>query len=185
MGVAFVNMPNGKLKEKEARRAIEDRGYFVWDANVLFRENCPNIDLVVFGKTVVTYVQVKSSSKPAGKDSVLIAGSPWSEEQLYSGAPIFNKHARRFQAGLVVIVDTIVTGETQFYVAPPMILEQIAVEVGRMWMEKPKRNGERREITFRKEVPRSLLAPWRDKWTLLGEPVDSTMLQATASTVRI
>ena len=38
-----------KDAEREARRVIEDRcGLVVHDANVLFRENCPNIDLVVF-----------------------------------------------------------------------------------------------------------------------------------------
>jgi hypothetical protein len=166
-------MSSGKLKEKVARRAIEDRGFYVWDANVLFHENCPNIDLVVFGKSVVTYVQVKSSSKPAGKDGVLIAGSPWTEEQLYSGAPIFNKHQGRFQAGLVLVVDTHATGEVEFYIAPPKELERIAVELGRAYMEKPKRNGERRKM-FRKEVPRNRLAPWRDAWTQLGEPEENS-----------
>jgi hypothetical protein len=161
-------MSDWKDKEKIARRAIEDQGFTVHDANVLFRENCPNIDLVVFGKSGASYVQVKSSTTPATKDGVLIDGSPWTEEQLFANSPIFNKHADRFQASLVVIVDTLATGETDFYVAAPKDLEPIAVEVGRVFMAKPKRNGERRKM-FRKEVPRTLLAPWRKKWSLLGE----------------
>jgi hypothetical protein len=165
-------MPNGKSKEREVRRAIEDRGFFVWDANVLFRENCPNIDLVVFGKSAVTYVQVKSSSKASGKNCVLIDGSPWTEEQLYEGAPIFNKHRGRFQAGLVVLVDTLATGEIAFYIVRPEVLEPIAVEIGRAFLEKPKRNGERRKM-FRKEIPRGRLIPWQNAWDQLGEPENS------------
>jgi hypothetical protein len=167
-------MPNGKSKEREARRAIEDRGYFVWDANVLFRENCPNIDLVVFGRSLATYIQVKSSSKPSGKDCVLVDGSPWTEEQLYGGAPIFNKHQGHFQASHIAIVETLATGKTEFYIAPPKVLEDIAVEIGRALHKKPKRNGEQRKM-FRKEVPRSRLLPWRNAWKQLGEPEEILM----------
>ena len=81
----------------------------VHDANVLFGANCKNIDLVVFGKTGAFYVQVKSSEKPAGKDCVVIDGSAWNNEQLYEGAPLFNKDDKFFQAGLVVIVDSLRT----------------------------------------------------------------------------
>ena len=55
-----------QTKEVQARRAIEDQGFVAHDANVLFRANCPNIDLVVFGKDAATYVQVKSSQKRSG-----------------------------------------------------------------------------------------------------------------------
>jgi hypothetical protein len=58
-------MSNWQDKEKEVRRAIEDHGFAVHDANVLFRANCPNIDLVVFEKTKAVDVQVKSSEVPA------------------------------------------------------------------------------------------------------------------------
>jgi hypothetical protein len=165
-------MENGKSKEREARRAIEDRGFFVWDANVLFRENCPNIDLVVFGKSVANYIQVKSSTRPSGKDCVLVDGSPWTEEQLYAGAPIFNKHRGRFQASFIIVVDTLATGEMEFYIVPPEILEPIAVEIGRAFHKKPKRNGEQRKM-FRKEVPRSKLLPWQSAWEQLGEPEEN------------
>jgi hypothetical protein len=49
-------MKSWQSKEVQARRAIEDQGFVVHDANVLFRANCPNIDLVVFGKNAATYV---------------------------------------------------------------------------------------------------------------------------------
>jgi hypothetical protein len=46
-------------KELLARRAIEDRGFKVHDANMAFHQNCPNIDLIVYTKTAAVYVQVK------------------------------------------------------------------------------------------------------------------------------
>ncbi len=49
-------MKSWQSKEVQVRRAIEDQRFVVHDANVLFRENCPNIDLVVFGKNAATYV---------------------------------------------------------------------------------------------------------------------------------
>jgi hypothetical protein len=55
-------MKSWQSKEVQARRAIEDQGFVVHDANVLFRVNCPN-NLVVIGKDAATYVQVKSSQK--------------------------------------------------------------------------------------------------------------------------
>jgi hypothetical protein len=151
-----------KHKETLARRAIEDQGFIVHDANVVFRENCPNIDLVVFGRYGAIYVQVKASTNPAGKDAVLVDGSPWIEAQLFEGAPIYNKHGRDFQAQLVLIVDVGATG-TDFYLARPDELESIAREVGSAFALKPKRNGERRKM-FRKEVPRSRLERWRGAW---------------------
>ena len=157
-----------KLRENSAKRAIEDRGFTVHDANVLFRENCPNIDLVVFGKAGAVYVQVKSSSNAATKDGVLVDGSPWTEEQLFSNAPIYNKHSSRFQASLVIIVDVLISGEFDFYVAPPKEIERLVLKRGRALIAKPKRNGERRKM-FRKEVPRTDLAPWRQAWSLFGE----------------
>ena len=64
-------MKSWQSKEVQARRAIEDQGFVAQDANVLFRANCPDIDLAVFGKDAATYVQVKSSQKPAGSDAVI------------------------------------------------------------------------------------------------------------------
>ena len=39
-------MKSWQSKEAQARRAIEDQSFIVQDASA----NCPNIDLVVFGK---------------------------------------------------------------------------------------------------------------------------------------
>jgi len=83
---------NGKKGELEARRWIEDKGFIVHNANVIFRANCPNIDLIVYTKTCARYVQVKFSEKPAGKDCITLDGSPWTQAQLEGTAPIFNKH---------------------------------------------------------------------------------------------
>ena len=69
-------MRNWKSKEIQARRAIEDRGFRVHDANIVFGENCQNIDLIVYSKDMAQYVQVKSSENPASKDGVVIDGSP-------------------------------------------------------------------------------------------------------------
>src|SRR4249919_1927634 len=109
-------MKNWRVKEIQARRAIEDHGYVVHDANIIFGENCPNIDLVVYARDGASYVQVKSSKNPAGANSVIIDGSTWTHEQLYDGAPIFNKHDH-FRCRLVVIVDALKTGENDFYIA--------------------------------------------------------------------
>jgi len=156
-------------KEVQARRAIEDQGFTVLDANIVFRANCPNIDAIVFTKTEAFYVQIKSSTRPAGSDSVIVEGTTWTREQLYENAPIFNKHANHFQARLIVIVDTTKTGETDFYIAPPSELEKLARERGREFAARPKRDGTQRSIAFRKELPRAALARWRNAWHLLGE----------------
>jgi hypothetical protein len=152
-----------KAKETQARRAIE-----VHDANVLFGTNCPNIDLVVFGKTKAFYIQVKSSEKPAGKDSVVIDGSAWNDAQLYEDAPVFNKHDH-FQASLVVIVDRLKNGETDFYIAPPAALESLVRKRSLEFARKLKRDGTPRSIKFRKELPRELLQRRRNAWDSLSE----------------
>lgn len=73
-------MKNYQRQELKERDAIERTcGFTVYDANVLFRANCPNIDLVVFGKTKAVYIQVKSSETPASKDGVVEDGSPWKQ----------------------------------------------------------------------------------------------------------
>ena len=166
------NLSDWKEKEREARRAIEDHGFAVQDANVLFRENCPNIDLVVFGKTTAFYVQVKSSENPASKDSVVIDGSPWTEAQLRGGAPIFNKHgdASHYEASLIVILDRKKDGVTNFYIAPPKKLEELVRAKALTFADKPKRDGTPRSIKFRKETSRKALEPWRDAWHLLDQP---------------
>jgi Nuclease-related domain len=95
---------SGREGEKAAWRAIEDHGFTVHNANILFYANCRNIDLVVFGKTKAIYVQVKSSTRPSSKNSVVVEGSTWTDEQL-NGAPIYNKHDENLEAALIVIVD--------------------------------------------------------------------------------
>jgi hypothetical protein len=70
----------------------------------------------------------------------------------------------------VVIVDTLKTGKVEFYVAPPKELERIVVKAGRALAKKPKKNGEPRKVSFRKEAPRKLLAPYLNQWEQLGEP---------------
>ena len=161
-------MGTWKAKETQARRAIEDRGFVVHDANVLFGTNCPNIDLVVFGKTKAFYIQVKSSEKPAGKDSVVTDGPAWNDAQLYEDAPVFNKHDH-FQASLVVIVDRLKNGETDFYIAPPAALESLVRKRALEFARKLKRDGTPRSIKFRKELPRELLQRWRNAWDSLSE----------------
>jgi len=153
------NTQNWRAKEVQARRAIEDHGFVVHDANIIFRQNCPNIDLVVYAQTRAFYVQVKSSKKPAGANSVIIDGSPWTREQLYDGAPIFNKHDH-LRCELVVILDTLKTGETHFYIAPPKELEKLVRPRARKLAKRPKRDDSERSIAFRKELPRALLMQW-------------------------
>lgn len=161
------------LKEIQARRAIEDQGYVVHDANIIFQANCPNIDLVVYAWDGACYVQVKSSERPAGADSVVIDGSPWTHEQLNGSAPIFNKRHHFLQCRLVVIVDMDKrrTGETDFYIAPPQDLEEVLRPLARELANRPKRDGTARSIGFRKEAPRSSLVQWRRAWHLLGIPL--------------
>jgi Holliday junction resolvase-like predicted endonuclease len=160
-------MPNWKSKETQARREIEANGFAVLDANIVFRANCPNIDLIVFAKTEAFYVQVKSSEKPAGKDSVVIDGSPWTEAQL-QGAAIFNKHDD-YKASLVIIVDRLKTGETNYYIAPPATLEELVRGPAKEFASRPKRDGTRRSIDFRKELPRKVLKQWHNAWHLFAE----------------
>jgi Holliday junction resolvase-like predicted endonuclease len=158
-----------KDSETQARRAIEDQGFEVQDANILFRANCPNIDLVVFGEKKAIYVQVKSSETPAVKDGVVISGSPWTEAQLYHGAPIFNRHADQYEAALILIVDKAKDGSTNFYIAPSKDLEDLVRPWAVAWANRPKRDGSRRSINFRKEATREALAPWLNAWHLITE----------------
>jgi hypothetical protein len=67
------NAQNWRAKEVQARRAIEDHGFVVHDANIIFRQNCPNIDLVVYAQAGAFYMQVKSSKKPAGANTICAA----------------------------------------------------------------------------------------------------------------
>lgn len=160
-------------KELLARRWIEDQGFIVHDANIVFGMNCPNIDLIVYGRQGAIYVQTKSSENPAGADSVVIDGSPWTEQQLYEGAPIFNKHDH-FRAAFVVLVDTPKSGDAQFYLARPQELETLVREGAIAFADKPKRDGSRRSIKFRKELPRNALTKWLGAWQQLGEPLHSS-----------
>jgi hypothetical protein len=161
--------PNWRAAEIQAKRAIEDHGFAVHDANVLSRENCPNIDLVVFAKATALDVQVKSSQRPAGPNHVIIDGAPWTNEQLYGHAPVFNKHDHHFLCSFVVIVDTLKTGETDFYIAPPKELEKLWRPLAREVAQRPTRDGKLRK-PFRKELPRERLKKWHRAWDRLGEP---------------
>jgi hypothetical protein len=167
LGKAGVVMKSWHNKEIQVQRAIEDQGFTVHNANIVFRANCPNIDLIVFARAAATYIQVKSSSNPADKDTVVIDGSPWTEEQLSGNSPIFNKRDG-FNASLIVIVDVRKTGETEYYIAPPMELEKSLIPIGCAFANRLKRDGTRRKM-FRKELPREILAPWHNAWRLLGE----------------
>jgi hypothetical protein len=158
--------------ESLAKRAIEDAGFEVHNANIVFRSNCPNIDLIVYGKEKAIYVQVKSSKKPASKDHVTIDGSPWNEAQLYNDGAIYNKHDS-FSASFVVIVDLEKPGDPSFYIAPPYELAKLVREKGVKWASTPKRDGSSRSLGFRKELPRENLKQWLNAWELLGEPLRS------------
>ena len=157
-----------KQAEVEARRAIEDRcGLIVHDANIVLRANCPNIDVVVFAHEAPVYVQVKSSEKPASKDHVTISGAPWTDEELFQGAPIFNKHDS-YKAGLIMILDRVSEDQTDYYIAPPEELERLVRPRAARHVAKPKKDGQPRSIGFRNELPREVLKPWRDAWHLLA-----------------
>ncbi len=162
------NMRRGRHGEILARRAIEDRGFAVHDANIIFSANCPNIDLVVFTKTGALYLQVRWSEKPASRDGIIVDGSPWTDGQLHGAAPIFNKHDH-YQATLVMLVDKMRDGKIDFYVAPPERLESLVRNRAVAFAARPKKDGTARSIKFRKELPRELLAPWLNAWHLLGE----------------
>jgi hypothetical protein len=61
------------------------------------------------------------------------------------------------------------TGEIEYYIAPPAELEKLLVAVTRTYADLPKRDGKRRSIAFRKELPREVLKPWLDAWQQLGD----------------
>jgi hypothetical protein len=164
--------------ETLARRALEDAGFKVHDANVIFGANCPNIDLVVFGAEEALYVQVKSSRRPAGKDCILVEGSPWTASQLYESGPLFNK-ALGFIAKFVVLVDLAGSGGPCFYIVPPHELERAARRTAKAFAAKPKKDGTPRSISFRKELPTEKLEKWRNAWHLLGRPRHVPIDQAT------
>jgi Holliday junction resolvase-like predicted endonuclease len=162
--------------EQLARNAIEGAGFKVHDANILFHSNCPNIDLVVYGREQAIYVQVKSLRRPAGKDGITVDGSPWTQQQLYEDATIYNKR-EGFMAKFVILVDLATDDSPTFYVAPPDELEDIARKKGRAFASKLKRDGTERSIGFRKELTKEELRPWLNAWHLLGEPTLSPQPQ--------
>jgi len=155
--------------EVMVRRAIEDAGYRVHDANVIFGVNCPNIDLVVYGQRRAIYVQVKSTSRAAGKNSIIVDGAPWTEAQLHGGAPIFNKH-KGLMASIVVLADLSARDAPEFYVAKPEHLTKLVRRRGKEFAAKPKRDGLKRSIGFRKELCKDALRKFRDGWHLFGPP---------------
>ncbi len=166
----MTNISRAVESEKLARNAIEQAGFEVHSANVLFRENCKNIDLVVYGKSGALYVQVKSSTTPSSRHCITVDGSPWTQGQLDGKEAIYNKHAH-FEASFVVLVDMQEAGQPKFYVVPPKVLTRHARVRGKKTANIPKKDGTRRSINFRKELPKATLKKWLGKWELLGEPV--------------
>lgn len=156
------------LGERLALRAIEDAGYVVHNANVLFGQNCKNIDLVVYGGRRASYVQVKTSTKPAGRDFLVVDGAPWTEDQLSGATPIYNKHEGGFVATFIVVVDlSHGRDDYRLYILPPQPIEEALRRRARDWAAKPKRDGGLRSIRFRKEMPRDELGKWESAWHLL------------------
>jgi hypothetical protein len=152
-----------------AAHEIEKAGFKVHNANLVFGVNCPNIDLIVYGKTSATYVQVKGSSRPATKDHVTIDGSPWDKEQLFSGAALYNKRGGHW-ASFILLVDFATGADPEFYVVPPDKLTSLVRPIAVAFARKPKKDGSPRSIAFRKQVPKKKLQRWRRKWELLGQP---------------
>ena len=161
-----------KSAEHAARNAIEALGFTVHDANILFDANCPNIDLVAFGKNGARYIQVKLSSRPATKGGAIVDGSPWTEEQLFKNAPVFNKRDDAPHAHLVMVAHRDDAGDYTFYVIPPKALLSLMLPIARAFARKPKRDGNRRKM-FRKEIPLAKLARYKNAWRYLGEPLRS------------
>jgi hypothetical protein len=155
-------------KANKVRRAIENRGFTVFDANVLFRANCANIDLVVFGKTKAIYVQVDCAATHKLQDKVALDGSPWTAARLYDDAPIYNRQSEPsdFKASLIVIVDHDKSGEDSFYIAPPKDIEKLIRQPRIEWASRSKRDKTRRSIESRIEVPKSDFKPWLEAWYL-------------------
>jgi hypothetical protein len=160
-----------KRSEVEARLVIEERcGLVAHGADSLLRANCPNIDLVIFAHTAPIYVQVTSSGKPASEDHVTISGEPWTEGELYHGEPIFNKHPG-WKAGLVFMLDRVAPDRTNYYIAPPELLEWLVRPRAKSYAAKRESGSQPHSIAFRKELPRIMLLPWKNAWHLLtGDP---------------
>lgn len=141
----------------------------VHDANIVFRSNCPNIDLIVYAADRAIYVQVKSSKIPATRDHVTIDGTPWTQKQLDRKEPIFNKRVG-YEAEFIVLVDYAKVPQPQFYIFSPKQLTDWVVPRGRKQAAKPKRDGTKRSINFRKELPKRLLKSGHNAWHLFGKP---------------
>jgi hypothetical protein len=127
----------------------------VLNANVAFRGNCPNFDLVVFNRAGPVYVQVRSSKKPWRPGRIILGA--WNKEKL-AGASLFNEDPRFPAASVVLIVVVWPTGETEFYLAPPEELDKAARPSALAFAKKPKRDGTLRSPNFRAEVPKGALA---------------------------
>lgn len=156
--------------ERTVQRSIEDRGYVVHDANIVFGINCPNIDLIVYNTKRAVYVQVKGSMSSASRDHVVVNGSPWTEGQLWRGEPVFNR-VPGFVASVIAILHRTRSGQGHIYLASPETLEQKLVPRAQEWARTPKRNGSVRSLGFRKELPEAMLVEHLEAWGLLGEPI--------------
>lgn len=160
-----------KSAERAARNAIEALGFRVYDANILFDSNCPNVDLVAFGKNGTRYIQVRLSSSPSAKGSAVVDGRPWTEKQLFESAPVFNKHKNAPQAHLVMVAHKNKSADYTFYIVPPRTLLTLMLPAARAFARKPKRDGFRRRM-FRKEISLVKLRRYRNAWRYLGEPLE-------------
>ena len=69
-----------------------------------------------------------------------------------------------------MLVDITTRSAPEFYVVSPDKLSQLVRRIGRKFAKKPKRDGTRRSIGFRKELPKALVQEWQNAWRLLGEP---------------
>jgi Nuclease-related domain len=163
----------GKHGERLVQRKLEDLGYVVHNANIIFRQNCPNIDLVVYSVSGATYIQVKSSANPAGKGSIIIDGSTWNRQQLDGTEPIYNKKVG-LRASFIVLVDLEDDAAPQFYVVPPEKLTELVRPRALEFSERPKRDGSRRSLGFRKELPKELLSAYINRWQYFGEPAPAS-----------
>lgn len=124
----------------------------------------------MYGRRRATYVQVKSSRKPAGKDCLVLDGSVWNERQLSGAAPIYNKHDGQdaFLATFIMVVDLSPGPDrSRFYIFPPEQVEQLLRRRAQLWAATPKQDGSARSIKFRKELAREELSNWEDAWHLL------------------
>lgn len=65
------------------------------------------------------------------------------------------------------ILGRVTPAKTDYYIAPPEVLDRLVRPRAELHAAKPKRDGQPRSIAFRKELPRTMLVPWKGAWHLL------------------